>query len=107
MSDGPGARAAVGLLLAVAFACPILASAAQQQRPAPAKTRQDDSGCRSCHAGIEDMHPSAALGCVDCHGGNGTARAKSEAHVHAPPVRVEDERVLPLDKDLAWLQFLN
>lgn len=44
-----------------------------------------DDGCLSCHRGIEPMHASAAvqLSCTDCHGGNGTARVKEQAHV--PP----------------------
>lgn len=63
--------------------------------------------CLQCHQGIEAMHPSASLGCTDCHGGNGAGSTKLEAHVRAPTIRVEDERVLPLDQDLAWIQFQN
>src|ERR1043165_8857887 len=42
-----------------------------------------DDGCLSCHAGIEPMHASAVvqLSCTDCHGGNGTAKDKTLAHV--------------------------
>ena len=53
------------------------------------------------------MHPSASLGCVDCHGGNEAGRTKREAHVEPPAARAEDERVLPLDADPAWIQFRN
>ncbi len=59
----------------------------------------------TCHEGIEPMHPEAELGCVECHGGNGNATSQSEAHVRAPAVQLEDERVLPRDKDLAWIRF--
>ncbi len=65
------------------------------------------SGCLACHEGIEEMHPGADLGCVDCHGGNEAGRAKLEAHVPPPTTRGEDERVLPLDADPAWIQFRN
>jgi len=65
------------------------------------------NGCVSCHAGIEEMHPEAKLTCVDCHGGNASAAEKGEAHVRAPALRAEDERILPRDKDLAWIQFRN
>lgn len=71
----------------------------------PVQGVQDE--CLRCHDGIESMHPSAALGCTDCHGGNGAAEGKLEAHVRAPAARVEDEAVPPLDQDLAWIQFQN
>src|SRR5438067_13760340 len=47
-------------------------------------THAPDAGCISCHAGIEPMHSSTVvkLSCTDCHGGNGTAKNKDEAHVH-------------------------
>ncbi|MBE7465068.1 MAG: hypothetical protein HS116_16445 [Planctomycetes bacterium] len=45
------------------------------------------AGCMSCHVGIENpsMHASEAvkIGCADCHGGNGQATTKEEAHVQA------------------------
>lgn len=40
-----------------------------------------DSGCRICHQGIEDAHPKAELSCTDCHGGDGLATVKEDAHV--------------------------
>ncbi|MFL6247522.1 MAG: hypothetical protein ACJ74H_15960, partial [Thermoanaerobaculia bacterium] len=51
----------------------------QTQSQADAKS----AGCLSCHAGIEPMHASAAvkLACTDCHGGNGAALTKQQAHV--------------------------
>jgi len=38
-----------------------------------------DSGCLSCHQGIEHISASHS-GCVSCHGGNGTSRDKKIAH---------------------------
>ncbi len=51
----------------------------QTQSQADAKS----AGCLSCHAGIEPMHASAAvkLACTDCHGGNGAALVKQQAHI--------------------------
>ena len=40
-------------------------------------------GCLACHQGIEDMHPWLALSCVDCHGGDASAKSKHDAHVHS------------------------
>jgi Ca2+-binding EF-hand superfamily protein len=53
------------------------------------------------------MHPEAGLSCVDCHGGDAKATTEAQAHVREPAVRIEDERVLPLDRDLDWIRFRN
>src|SRR6185436_8217615 len=38
-------------------------------------------GCLTCHVNAKDPHPVAqSLTCVDCHGGNGTATTKQDAH---------------------------
>jgi Ca2+-binding EF-hand superfamily protein len=66
------------------------------------------TGCLHCHAGIEDMHPAAELSCVDCHGGNSSARLKLVAHVEKPKLAERgDERVPALDRHLAWRRFVN
>ena len=78
-----------------------------QAQDSPVTAARAQGACLTCHAGIEDMHPSAKLGCVDCHGGNESGTTKLEAHVAPPSTRGEDERVLPLDADLAWLRFRN
>jgi len=68
---------------------------------------EEDSGCLSCHSGIEEMHPGYHLTCTQCHGGDGLATTKDKAHVlekRAPP---NDERVLPADHDLPWQRFVN
>ncbi len=63
---------------------------AQAQSGAPAKPTATPSSasCEGCHAGIEPMHETVDLGCVECHGGDGTAKEKDKAHV------------LPRQKDL-------
>ncbi|MSR63674.1 MAG: hypothetical protein EXS08_14680 [Planctomycetes bacterium] len=99
-------RGLVGFL-ALLVGVPHLSNAQGSGHAQALRVHLDDSGCRSCHAGIEEMHSESGLDCVSCHGGNGTASTQIEAHVRAPVVQVEDERVAPLDRDLAWLQFRN
>ena len=66
-----------------------------------------DASCKSCHDGIEEMHPWAPLGCVECHGGDGRATSKEAAHVAPSSTVFGDERTAPLDADLAYRRFLN
>ena len=73
-------RNALAVLLLIATAAhgtPALRRQTQSQ--ANAKS----AGCLSCHAGIEPMHasPAVKLACTDCHGGNGSALTKEQAHV--------------------------
>ncbi len=75
--------------------------------PSSSGSPGDDAGCLSCHAGIEDIHPGFQLSCVDCHGGDGQARDKATAHVQPTKPVPNDERVLPVDWDLAWQRFVN
>lgn len=63
-------------------------------------------GCLVCHTGIEPMHPEAKLACVECHGGDSKAKAKSAAHVQRAR-EYDDERVAPKDEDLVWRRFVN
>jgi hypothetical protein len=72
---------AVGGILAGAGVSPARA----QTKPAAAPS---SATCESCHAGIEPMHQNVDLGCVECHGGDGTQKEKDKAHV------------LPRQKDL-------
>src|SRR5262245_14686918 len=106
MRAGRTPRRVVLALLVAAVGRPVAALPQADGAGRSARPRLDDSSCRSCHAGIEEMHPEAALDCVTCHGGNGAATTKGEAHVRAPVQRSEDERVPPPDKDLAWIQFV-
>lgn len=91
--------ASVGASLAVRE--PALAASA------PSARSSASTGCIACHEGIETMHPQAELSCVDCHGGDGAARNKLEAHAKPPPGHGKDERVAALDEDLSWRRFRN
>jgi hypothetical protein len=64
-------------------------------------------GCLTCHEGIEPMHPEARLACEDCHGGDPTGTTRAQAHPRSPGTEPGDERVAPLDRDLAWIRFRN
>ncbi len=97
----------VGLALLVASLSAALFARDPTRGAAGSTQTNQGNGCVSCHSGIEDMHPAAGLGCVDCHGGNSSTTNKLEAHVKAPPGHGKDERVAPLDEDLAWRRFLN
>jgi hypothetical protein len=45
----------------------------------------DGEGCLSCHVGIEKAHPEIAYGeCTICHGGDGLALTKEDAHIAIP-----------------------
>ena len=47
---------------------------------------EDGEACLSCHVGVEDAHPGAVPygDCTTCHGGDGAALKKDEAHVPVP-----------------------
>ena len=53
------------------------------------------------------MHPEAQLSCVDCHGGDGTAKTKAQAHPPRAQREAGDERVAGLTEDLTWRRFEN
>src|ERR1043166_2705198 len=46
-------------------------------------SRAADEGCLCRHSGIQPMHAATVvkLSCTDCHGGNGTTKEKTLAHV--------------------------
>lgn len=51
------------------------------QAPASSADPAPSGGCVSCHISARDPHPvQQKLGCVDCHGGNGLATVKEQAH---------------------------
>ena len=67
------------LLGVLALMTSLAASVGCEGRPPKAR------GCLSCHAGIEQAHPSIAESeCVVCHGGNAEGSTKEEAHVPVP-----------------------
>ncbi|HVO29347.1 MAG TPA: hypothetical protein VMV18_01370 [bacterium] len=88
--------ASFGAIAAIAAAPAFLRTArAEDAAPAgiPERMKAVSSGCEGCHAGIEPMHPTGvAITCVGCHGGNGTALEKSDAHVH-PSKRTMEEGI--------------
>ncbi len=66
-----------------------------------------DDGCLGCHAGIEEMHPWEPISCTGCHGGNGAATGKDDAHVAPRLGWYTDERVLQPGFDPAAVRFRN
>lgn len=63
-------------------------------------------------AGIEQVHPWKAVGCVACHGGDDTVRDKEGAHVSAPAgtsvLAVRSMTAVELDAvELAYVQWVN
>jgi len=81
----------------------------------------DEAGCVGCHRplvdgvrhGIEEAHPPVPgddLSCTDCHGGNGTASTRLDAHV-SPGSGPSALRSLASDEldgiDPAYLRFIN
>src|SRR5947207_13250262 len=79
---------AVASVLAAVFAVAVVVGglvAGAGVSPARAQTKPPatptSASCEGCHAGIEPMHQNVDLGCVECHGGDGTQREKDKAHV--------------------------
>lgn len=66
-----------------------------------------NDGCLKCHEGVEEMHPGFALSCVECHGGDPEATKKEAAHIASSVTTRNDERVAPLNQDLAYVRFIN
>ncbi len=101
-------RALAALVLGVGAFCVALVSLQGGAPPALASpSKSDSSGCLTCHAGIEEMHPEAELTCVDCHGGDGAARTKAQAHPPRAQREAGDERVAGMTEDLTWRRFEN
>ena len=65
-----------------AAAHPHAMGAQATQAPSGTPASAPSTGCMDCHKNAKDPHPVAQnLSCVDCHGGNGAATTKEEAHV--------------------------
>ena len=64
-------------------------------------------GCLACHSLIEESHANVKIACTDCHGGDYMATTQEAAHVHTDGTVVYDDSVPPIDKDLAYQQFVN
>lgn len=101
-------RAAAATAVSLVAACVLaLVFAAFFTAPPAAVADSGGGGCLSCHEGIEDMHPWAAVTCVQCHGGDARATRKEDAHV-APRGRPPgDERVMGQQWDLEATRFAD
>src|SRR5690242_16432093 len=91
------ARAAMLAVLALVFACvitPLVAAEKPAEKPAggapdlmnqtPEQVAAKNANCTSCHTQTDSpsMHEAdVPLACVDCHGGDISARDKEHAHV--------------------------
>jgi len=78
-----------------------------------------EAGCVGCHRplttsgerfGIEEAHPWAVVACTECHGGNGSAFTRADAHVAigaAPPYlkAFTSAQLDAVDRD--YLRFVN
>jgi LVIVD repeat len=94
------------------------APAAPAAQSDPTKHEPSD-GCMKCHTGVGDPHASKLGGtspsCVDCHGGNGTAATRLEAHTAKPkhpdkwPSSANPEETFTLlnDENWDWIRFVN
>ncbi len=102
MIPGVLLRAAASFAVAGALAAAAAAPGVRAASRAPAPPK-----CLLCHAGIEDMHPDPPVGCVECHGGDGTKETKEEAHVVPRFPLPNDERVVAAVYDPAVLRFRN
>ena len=89
------------------------AAAAQERKP-PAPSE----GCAGCHKGVGDPHQTKinnGPSCVDCHGGNGTATLKEQAHTAKPKypkkwhgsANPEESFTLLNKEDKDWVRFVN
>src|SRR5207248_2853538 len=85
------------------------------QVPADAKAAVSD-GCLTCHKGAVDPHPTPqTIGCVGCHGGNGTATTKDQAHTAKPshpemwPTAANPKQSYTLlnRENWDWIRFVN
>ena len=87
------------------------ATQAPSERGAPAPS----TGCIGCHKTTEDPHPvDQNISCVDCHGGNGVAATREEAH---PSPRHADRWptsgnptssfTLLNNENYEWIRFVN
>lgn len=88
----------------------LCAAAAMQEDPRVRQSREEvetrDTGCVSCHAGIEKMHavPGVWLACVDCHGGSAGAPRPPGAEPGSPAYEQAKRQahVAPRDPGAWW-----
>jgi hypothetical protein len=81
------------------------------------QTAASNPGCVGCHKETGDPHPGDVdrLTCTDCHGGNGTATAKEQAHTARPSnpekwhssANPHESYTLLNNENWAWIRFVN
>ncbi len=91
----------------LAFALSALALLAAWVPGRPAQARQEaaegpSATCIECHQGIESMHATIEIDCVDCHGGDGTQKDKQRAHVQPRNKHIWQTSANPANP-YAWL----
>ncbi len=101
------ARAGAAAAASAFFAAALAGAARQDPAASGSGGGAGSNSCLACHAGIEPMHPEAGLSCVDCHGGDASTTNELQAHVQRVSREPDDERVAPLDDELAWRRFQN
>ncbi len=90
----------------------VVAGQENDKPPAPSE------GCVSCHKGVGDPHQEKIRNgpsCVDCHGGNGTATTKADAHTAKPrhpekwpgSANPEESYTLLNNENWDWIRFVN
>ncbi len=109
------------VVLAIATLIPGAPPDAEVSRPRIVNQTRNEAdaksaGCIKCHAGIEPMHPSAAvrIGCVDCHGGDAGATTKEAAHIRPRHPEIWKTSANPpqsytalLDESYEFVKFVN
>jgi hypothetical protein len=82
------------------------------------KPSAPSDGCVKCHTGVGDPHATKLVNgpsCIDCHGGNGAAAVKSEAHTARPTypkqwpssANPKEAFTLQVKENLDWIRFVN
>ncbi|MCE9635003.1 MAG: hypothetical protein K8T90_04790 [Planctomycetes bacterium] len=113
-SDGPPDLAPPGSVWDSHRAAARVASQAEDRGPdlasrmakASAEYDAKSKGCLAsgCHEGVEPAHArqTVQIGCVDCHGGDGLATAKNDAHV-LPPDPEMTAKTAAIRQDAEWM----
>jgi hypothetical protein len=112
----PLGLALIGVALSALFAL-VAAHAADGPKATvdSAAASGESQGCLGCHTDSKDPHPGAdRVSCVNCHGGNGHATTKEQAHPkprhpEAWPTAANPRSSFTLlnNESLEWIRFEN
>ena len=90
---------------------------APRQTATSPQTAAANPGCVRCHTNTGDPHPGDVdrRTCTDCHGGNGQAASKDEAHTARPrdpskwhgAANPHESYTLLNKENWAWIRFVN